>query len=462
VTTPDEETARALRATLAERVGALTPPAGVYAAVRRRQRRRRHAVLGAAAATVLVGVGIPVGLTGGPAGPPAAPVSCPAGGGSLPAAVPATELPRPAGVRGSLAGDRALVDSVLVVGWQGIRRAGVDKGRTMDPATLRVRFVERVGGAVLGLVTVTDRAGGWQVAQWVAGPADALVPTENVSMATEPGDGARGQRYAGDDPLVLAAAQVCGRTYAVVLAPPGSSARLTPGVTIGADTRPVAGPARTVALATGLAVLEAESGPTVRVTRGRTVLGNRALAGDGWLDPAREPTDTDIARAVAAAPGTVDPDLAYATVRTASTGIVTTTGDRVTGVRVLGGRDGTVLVALTLPSGATYVTDGTGGGTTVSSYYGGLLPAGGLDRTFLAWSDGTTALVWAPGAARVEIETTPELSDRNAVLPVELDGDFGRIHLPAGVRPLVLRAYDADGKLLAQSKPNTGLLPLPG
>jgi hypothetical protein len=470
--TPDEETARALRATLAERIGALPPPIGTYAAVRRRARRRRHAVLGAAAATVLVGTGVPLGLAGGgPTAPPpdravACPALDPANAGPLPAAVPAGELPRPAGVRGSLAADRALVDAVLVTGWQAMRRPGEDEGRTLDPATLRVRFVERAGDAVLGLVTATDRAGRWQVGQWVAGRPGALVPTDSVSLAAEPADGTRGQRYGGADPLVVAVPQVCGRTYAVVLAPPGAAARLTPGVTIGADGRPVARPARTVTLPAGLAVVEVQGAPTVQVIRGSTVLARRSLGGEGGIDPAREPTDADIARAVAAAPGTVDADLAAATVRTASTQVTTATGDRVTGVRVLGGGRGSagnvVLVALTLPSGATYVTDGAGDGDAVTLSHGGLLPAGELDRTLLAWSDGSTALVWAPGAARLEFEATPHLGTGNAVIGIGLDRGFGSVGLPAGVIPAVFRSYDGGGALLAERRPNTGLLPLPG
>jgi hypothetical protein len=202
------------------------------------------------------------------------------------------------------------------------------------------------------------------------------------------------------------------------------------------------------------------------VIRGSTVLARRSLGGEGGIDPAREPTDADIARAIAAAPGTVDADLAAATVRTASTQVTTATGDRVTGVRVLGGGRGSagnvVLVALTLPSGATYVTDGAGDGDAVTLSHGGLLPAGELDRTLLAWSDGSTALVWAPGAARLEFEATPHLGTGNAVIGIGLDRGFGSVGLPAGVIPAVFRSYDGGGALLAERRPNTGLLPLPG
>ena len=140
----DEKTAldraeRVLREVLAEQADTVAPPADLTERARRRHRTRvRLLTAAAAAAAVLVGVGIPTGLTlvradappARPAPSPSPPARCEPPSDPVPdtrptaAPVPADQLPRQTGVRGSLAGDRALVDAVLVAGWQGLGPTG--------------------------------------------------------------------------------------------------------------------------------------------------------------------------------------------------------------------------------------------------------------------------------------------------------------------------------------------------
>jgi hypothetical protein len=479
-----------LREVFAERVGERTPATDMYHAVLVRHRRhRRRTMIGAALAAVVVLGGVAVvatGVRGGdrslPATPtptrPAAPTTCiptiPPGPDTptLPPAVPADQLPAQSGVRGSLAGDQAVVDAALVAGWQGLRDSNAQlpaPRKKLDPASLRVRFVERAGTGTLALVTAADEAGSWQAAQWVEGQGRTLVPVGGSSGITSPLDFERrsGQLFYGTDPLYISAAQVCGLTYGVVLAPAGTTATLTGPPHVDADARLVPPAARPVPLQNGLAVFPADlrGGPTVAISRDGTVLGRRALNAElEYASPGSRPAPPSaeqIDAAVRDGRGSPDRTLVERIVGWRFDSVDRSTNDGVTGVRVLwGGRDRGghpwVLVALRLPSGAWYVSDGFSEQSNgFSSTNSGLLAADRLDDTLFVSGGARDVLLVAPkAAARVGLvlstgeEVPVQLTDGGAVIPS-----------PNGARPLRARAYDANGRVIASQALNDGLIP---
>ncbi|HZB51781.1 MAG TPA: hypothetical protein VE547_22010, partial [Mycobacteriales bacterium] len=148
----EQETRRALRAMLAERIGAPTPPSGLYETVRRQHRRRQRAVVSGAAVLAAAAVAVPaVALAGRPGTAPAVPA--PTAGApadrrcTFPGEEPAPRsdrLPAQRDVPGSLGGDADVVDAVLRAGWSALRAE--DPEARLDPATARVRLAERVEG----------------------------------------------------------------------------------------------------------------------------------------------------------------------------------------------------------------------------------------------------------------------------------------------------------------------------
>lgn len=453
--TPDERTARALRAMLTERIDTLPPPRGVYETVRRRHRRRQvAAVAGVAVAAVVV----PLGVVLRPEPAPVATEVCAAG----PVVAPDPALPAQTGVRGSLGGDDALVRTVLAVGWQDLARAEVD-GSRLDPATSRVRFVERAGPGVLALVTATDTAGSGSAGRWVAGPAGAPAVVGGTVLTAW-------SESPSVEPVLIGRPAACGSRWLVVSAPADAGVTVTPWPRVGADGRLVAGTPRDLPLAGGLAVVPFdEAGPRVTVSRGgRTIAGVQVDEADE-VDAARGPGEAAIGAAVRDAQ---DPELAATVARSAVDLLLRTTAERVTGVRLLWsaprGDGSVVMVALTLPSGATYVSAAVGVTGGYVGSYAGFMPAGRVDRAVLAWADdsGDRAYVRAPGAVRAEAVVTggdrPAGSpDGPTVVPVPLAGGGGQVHVGAGSTIRRIRAYAADGSLLAEVMPGTGLRPLP-
>jgi hypothetical protein len=476
-----------LRDVFAERSAEVAPIPDMYQRVQAyRRRRRRQAVIatGLAAAAVVAGGSFAVAAVRGPdraapvpaattAAPPGPPQPCvpSISGRTLPAPVPANQLPRQTGVRGSLAGDRAVVDAALVAGWQGLRDTNPQfRMPRLDPATLRVRFVEHAGTGTLALVTAANEAGSWQAAEWVEGQGRTLVPTGGSSGVTSPLDFERrlGQLFYGTDPLYIAAAQVCGLAYGVVLAPAGTTATLTGPPHVDADARLVPPWSQPVPLRDGLAVfpVNQRGGPTVAVSRDGTVLGRRGLDAEGvYAGPDRgpaAPSKAEIDAATRAGRGTPDGTLVRLIAESGFGTISRRTSDRATAVRVLwGGRDRAghpwVLVALRLPSGAWYVSDGS---SEQSGGYGitnaGLLAADRLDDTlFVSGGAGGVLLVAPKAAARVGLvlstgeEVPVQLTDGGAVIPS-----------PNGAKPLRARAYDADGRVIASQALNDGLVPI--
>jgi hypothetical protein len=486
--TDDSRVERVLRAAFAERVAGLEPPADLEHRVHHRHRIRvRLLVAAAAAGAVLVGVGVPAGLTTlradappaaptpGPPGPPrpswSPPGPLPAGDpcipvdDNLPPPVPADRLPRQTGVRGSLAADESLVDAALAAGWRGLRRKWLTgPPLTLDAGTLRVQFVERAGEGVLALVVASDADGRSRAAEWVVGRGRQLVPAGGTQGEAQDDGSARerGELYWGDDPLYVSSRQVCGRTFGVVLAPPDAAVQVAPAPRIGADTRPIYPPRAPLSLVGGLAVFPTAGPATTRVTlsQGRVTLASRVLNGTpGGFDPTALVSYADITRAVRAGGGAPDASLAKFLAEDAAAGLTTATADEVTGVRVpwggpaSGGRR-VALVALTLPSGAAYVSAAIGTGASYGGFYQGLLPAGGLDGAVLAWQAEGLLTVVAPAAVRAEI-----LLGNGTVLPVRLAGGGATVTVPGDVA--AVQAYRADGGLLGRRAPGTGLVPLP-
>jgi hypothetical protein len=381
---------------------------------------------------------------------------------NLPPPVPADQLPRQTGVRGSLGGDESLVDAVLVAGWQGLQRKWMmDPRPTWDARTLRVQFVERAGEGVLALVAARDRTGQWRAAEWVVGRGRSLVPAGGHSRDTRDDRSARelGELYWGDDPLHVSSKRVCGRIFGVVLAPPDTTVRLAPGPRIGADARPIYPPRQSLSLVGGLAVFPAAAPVTTRVTlsRGGATLASRVLdLIPGGFDVLTLVSEAEIGRAVRAGGGAPDRSLVKFLTLHAAVEVETTIADDSTELRVPwggpapGGRR-VALIALTLPSGAAYVAGVVGKGASYSGFYDGLLPAGGLDGALLTWQHGDMLTVVAPAAVRAEV-----LSGNGTVLPVRLAGGGVAVTVPGEVE--VVRA---DGSLLGQRTPGTGLIPLP-
>jgi hypothetical protein len=117
-----------------------------------------------------------------------------------------------------------------------------------------------------------------------------------------------------------------------------------------------------------------------------------------------------------------------------------------------------VLVALTLPSGATLLRDMWRiSATSTAENYSGLVPPRRLDDTLFVAGDHVSAFVVVPwGATRAELEL---VGGRTQEVPLR---DGGAIVVPEGdAKPLLVRAYDANGTLVAQQAPGEGLVPVP-
>lgn len=475
-----------LREVFAEQADGITPDGDVYVAVlARRRRNRRRAVIGAGvAAAIVVGgsaAAVPAVQGADRSLPAATPSPTPdplsacvppvlPGEKPLPAPVPVSQLPRQHDVRGSLAGDRAVTDAALVAGWQGIllneaglAGLGAQHGRakhTMDLASLRLRFVERAGAGTVALATAADRTGRWQVATWVVGQGATFRPTGGPSEQVASSDLEVAQRFYGDDPVYVSAYPVCGKLFGVVLAPPDATATLHEAPHIGPDARPVTGAARAVPLTDGLAVFPTVGGASkVSIGRGGTVLATGSLNQfDGVAKPGPDPVRALVDKAVKDAPPGTDARLVSFIVELARHDLRDDTSDPITRVRVrwAGSTNKgmpTAVVALTLPSGASYLADmseqpdGSSGGSG-----GGLVPAGQLDRILFAYGDRFGYVVVVPeGAARAEIQLA---NGRVQQVPLRYGGAYV---VPTG-KPLKIRAFDRDGNLVAEQVPNEGLL----
>lgn len=463
MTEPDDrETQRALRAMLSDRIGALTPPAAVYETVRRRHRRRQRAIVGAALVLAAAAAAVPsIALAGRPGTPSAA--DRPADPrcvfpGHQPGTVPeGVRLPAQRGVPGSLGGDAALVAAVLRAGWSAMRTE--PGGSLLDPGTARVRMVERVEGQVVALVSAAGLHRRLLVDTWVLGPdADHLV---GMSAGAVRSPSPVRTAYAIGD-VLLQAIDVCGLRYVVVAAAPGTTgwaswiSAITPQLR--AERSTVAVPLR----ADGTAVFRLDA-PDVRIRLGR---GGRSVW-DGPLQsgipgsPWMRPTEEDLVRVAAEAPGDGDPDLVGSIVGLQMSGSNLPVPQSDT--RVLwSGRAGSgwtaVVGSCTLPGGVQYVTVGIS--NAVNSAYGdysGLLAPGALERTVLAWRadrPGRPLVVFAVGGLRAEAVLAG-----GAVTRFALSGGGGVLESGATVRRV--RVYGAGDRLIGEQVPGQGLVDVP-
>jgi hypothetical protein len=488
----DEDRAeQVLRAVFSERATGRTTPPALVTTVRAAHRRRRRAVVSAAAAAaVVVGAAVPTGLTlvradrpatdtaaprpvWSPPGPAPAGDACLPKTGALPAPVPADQLPRQTGVRGSLGGDEALVDRVLVAGWRGLARKQPGTP-TLDPRSARVLFVERAGSGVLARVTAFDQDRRWHASQWVVGRDRWFVPigagAGGVQGSADEGHFRQiGSLDYGADPLLISMQEVCGRSFGVVVASPDTTAAIAQAPRIGADARPVFPPGRSFPLAHGgVAVFPTDpvGREKVTVSRDGTRLAARQLSSEGGGGPIdAQLSPAEIAQAVRDGAGTPDGVLARVVVSMADGDLSAATADEPTGVQVVWGGPVTdrrrgLMVALTLPSGAVLVdsavTDGPGKYGSYQPGVRGLLPAGQLGRSVLGFQypDGLV-LVVAPQATRAEVV----LFD-GTVLPVRLTAGGGGVVAPPDHAKLI-RAFRADGSLVGSWTPGTLLPQLP-
>lgn len=388
----------ALKSVLSSQAAEVAPPTEVYAAVRRRHARRQRTILAGTVVVLLTVVAVPVLLLDRSSPPPALKTAGCAVSGE---AVPATDVPglpvTQTGVRGSLGGDQELVRAAARVGY--VTEATGHGGAHFVAATTRVELLERVDGQVVGLVTVRD--------------ADR----KNLGLAYVVGPDAAGLRGVGQGDTIagtpittpfpkgssdIGAVLVCGRPYGVVVAPPGTAVRASWVTDIAASGEGVVTDTTVPLGADGSAVF-----PLTAANVHVRVPGNDALLSTGG-ELFGPPPDA-VARAVAAAPTSGDPD------PTTVGAIVAGQPDVVpvpqSGLRVLWACESgglTVAIAATrLPSGAYYVWAGSAVGTDGSpDGWSGILPAGGLDRALLAWSlsqrPGRPVVVWsARGGSQV-------------------------------------------------------------
>jgi hypothetical protein len=248
----------------------------------------------------------------------------------------------------------------------------------------------------------------------------------------------------------------------VVLAPRDATATLHELPHIGPDARAIPGASDSLPLTSGLAVFPSDGG-TVSIASGGTVLGTGSLTSlVGFPTGRPDPLVALIDKAVEDGPPGTDKRLVETVVQSGARTISEATIDRLTGVRVLwAGPTNTgrpaVVVAMTLPSGAAYVSDmwqvsdrsseGSGGG---------LVPAGQLDRTLYVFGGRSGLLVVVPeGAARADIPLTG-----GGVQQVSLN-DGGAFVVPdPAAKPLKVRAFDKDGNLIAEQLPDEGLVHL--
>lgn len=450
----NDETTRAeeaLRTLLAARA-ADVPPVDLHAAVVTEARQRR-ALLGAAVTAVLVLTGVPAALATTdsdtvPALPAATPTPAPAPYCPAPDGPPilgvatVPSLPGQRNVRGSLAGDDAVVRAILVAGYKAIADRGwQDDSRRWRPDTARVLIATAAYDRVFGIVRMSDDRGR-AVRALVTGARtddlDAWVPGSD------------------DGPVELPTTQdmeACGEPYTIVLTRPGATTEVAWATDVRADGSVVLG-STAVPAADGVAVarMPVDKVAFLRVLdSGRTVDLGYPSSSSWVFEQEMQPPGEELDRAVREAPGPADK-------RAVADGL-SFVGGMVINVPVHDPRvlwsgkraDGlnAALYSFTFPSGARLVWENHDGETN----YRGILAAGALDRTVFAWRMRGSVAVVATRGARAEAVR----SDGSTVaVPLEQGG--GILADGGGVR--TVRVYDAGGRLIGETAPGAGLKPV--
>ncbi|WP_369137929.1 hypothetical protein [Modestobacter versicolor] len=355
---------------LAER-SAPPPRADLADVVVARHRARHRQALGAAglaAAVAALVVASTTLLPGGPAAEPAGAASV-----DLPAAEPA---PEPPGVdvlagpaRGPLAGDAAFLDGVRRLPW-------ADAGTDVPPGSRRVVFAGDVAGGRWALVAGTASGTDDTALAWFSGPPGA--PAEQLRPAGVP---------VVVDPARPVARADNGTGALVVVAAPGDAVELSSRPDVAADGtssrawQPVDAPDGVV-----VTTLPPGAAPYATAVRYRVVRDGVEVATavpDGhsstaaapapaaveWVRPQPPPAagDAAVAGAVAEVLGATGLTPAEVTVAALWAGDVPGPHDRPARV---------TLLAVTLPSGAVYLTAPFGYGTADGSVLGGSCGSG--------------------------------------------------------------------------------------
>lgn len=441
-----------LREVLAARAGTVAPPVETYPAVRRRVRHRRQAIAGTVAAIAVAAVVVPtLDLRDRPdppvAAPTAVPTGCPISYPGTTAAAAAPGLVPQHDVRGSLAGDAAVVDAVLRTGWATLVEDGTGG---LLAGTARVVLAERAGGQIVGVVTA--RVGTRIEQAYVVGPDAARLRGQ---------DGGSSAFLPQSDPLVegdllVGTVDVCDVPQLVVVAPPGTTGTLTWVTRIGARLTVDRSVADVPLRADGAAVY-APPAPqaTLRLERaGRLMAEERLPLGVRSGDPDAE----EVRRAVAAAPGDGDPDLAGGIVSHQPDALPVAQSD----LRVLwtGRTRGGITVAVavtTLPGGAQYVWAGSGKGAGATQEdWSGLLPAGALSRTVLAWRLTGHPKVLAVVAVGSGVRSYSTSTDTTSFT----EFDTGAL-IEDGAGIGSVSVYAAGPRLIGTQVPGEGLTPVP-
>jgi hypothetical protein len=470
---PDDlDTQRALQTTLAERIGTLVPPAGVYESVRRRHRRNRNALIGGTVVAVALAVGIPAltlgTRTGGvpavapsprsgpsatPAGPSGPAATTPNGrpNGTLSAitgcaagpahpANPVPSLPAQHDVRGALGGDQALVTKVLDEGYGVIAADRVDFAKLppLSPATATVHFVERVPNGIVALVSVG--ASGGDTRRWsafVAGPdRDHLV----------------GRWLAGDTPVPASMrAWVCGHWMGVLQAPAGTSGTVSWVTGVTPDGQPQYRTAAVPMAADGIAIFRLPAGPT------RIQLSDGTVSGYS-LGIVGMTTDTTlINRVFTRAPGRTPPRTKYDEFSALYQRLLHLpySDPRVHWKGSAPDGSAVAIASMAVPGSARDVQ-------IISSKerYGVPIPYQGMAG--VAEMDRVVLGVRVPGGSMVVYSAhgvRAELVRGGSTQAVPLTG--GGAVVANATRVTGIRVYDASGRLLGQQAPDSGLHPYP-
>jgi hypothetical protein len=503
MTDHDSPAERSVRGMLAERADEIRPPADLADTIltrHRRDRSRTLAVIAVTAVVALITAGVPAALhrlgTGAVKRPAqqAPALNCtPAKPDRTGLAVDPAGLPTQTRARGSLGGDAELVRRVLVAGWTGLLRgqtypAGLAGGARPDlaPGTAKVQLVERLGDGFIGLVVATDLQGTGYYPQWVTGVGETI----NIANGDDQGrfagpyrgnvgDPARDQRvgqlFYGDNPVSLSVHETRCGTVLVVLAPPGAQARMATRGDIDANGA-IVRDYQPIPLTDGIAVVPVPVGdnrgvaaqvlsagwPVADWSAGLAYPSNGAnptaqptaaqRADAAW------PTTGQVDQALRTARGQVDPTTAAQALHTIPStllGLPRNKPEVIWGGRLL---DGTpvLLVANQFASGARYLTSYAPRPVPTETL-SGILPAGPLDRSVFAWVAGADdeLVVVAPGAVRAEVDLK---GGNTRQIPFTDGGGVLKVH---GSQPIMIRAYDAQGRLVGARPPRTGLIPLP-
>ena len=361
------------------------------------------------------------------------------------------ELPAQDHALGSLAGDPALVDAVAREGYATLLTGSLPALHTLDPDTARVNLVERVGDRVVGVLSARTPGSRYRGFAWVEGPDAAHLrggPVMGVAGPPEP------------FPTTVTG-EVCGRRYGALLMLPGTTGTLTAIADVTAAGRLVRTSLRVPFRADGSAVVPIPAGRIELRLSGGQSDGPAGDVTDEFTPSRYRPSRAEIARVVAAAPGTADDaqvtEMAW---QQYPNEIELPQGDFRIHRKARVGDRVIMLASVGFRSGARYVwaaqlhDNGSWG-----NGYGGIVPAGALDRTVIAIGiagspPGNPLIIHATGGVRAELVRA------RGVEQVAMQSGSAVIADHMGIRKI--RAYDAAGRLLGETAPYAGLTPIDG